>query len=80
MSTVLVTGASGLLGRQVLRTFQLESWNAVGTALNRPDPPTTIKLDLLDEGAIERVLDDVKPTAVIHCESVVHVPFFSCSS
>ena len=55
--------ASGLLGRQVLRSFHLDGWNAVGTALSRVDPPTVIKLDLTVDGEIERVLDDIKYAA-----------------
>ncbi|KAF2196063.1 NAD(P)-binding protein [Delitschia confertaspora ATCC 74209] len=67
MRTVLVTGASGLLGRQVLKTFQLDGFNAVGTALNRVSPPSIVKLDILDTEAIENVLNDVKPDVVVHC-------------
>ncbi|KAF2179851.1 NAD(P)-binding protein [Zopfia rhizophila CBS 207.26] len=67
MKTVLVTGASGLLGRQVQKTFQLDSWNTIGTALTRVNPPNVIKLNILDGKEIERVLDEVKPVAVVHC-------------
>ncbi|KAF2685292.1 NAD(P)-binding protein [Lentithecium fluviatile CBS 122367] len=65
--TVLVTGASGLLGREVRRTFEIDSWTAFGTALNRPSPPEIIKMDILDAKEIERVLDEVKPDVVVHC-------------
>lgn len=57
--------ASGLLGRQVRRTFETDSWKAVGTALTRPSPPEIIKLDILNTEEIERVLDEVK--YVINC-------------
>ncbi|KAF2871298.1 hypothetical protein BDV95DRAFT_607555 [Massariosphaeria phaeospora] len=66
-NTVLVTGASGLLGRQVQRVFHLDGWTAIGTGLNRINPPEVIKLDILDPKGIERVLDEVKPAAVVHC-------------
>jgi S-adenosylmethionine synthetase len=65
--TALVTGGSGLLGRQVQRQFLLDSWNSVGTGLSRISPPEVIKLDILDQKEIDRVLDEVKPVVVVHC-------------
>jgi S-adenosylmethionine synthetase len=65
--TALVTGGSGLLGRHIQRQFFLDSWNSVGTGLSRISPPEVIKLDILDQAEIERVLDDVKPAIVVHC-------------
>lgn len=58
--TALITGASGLLGRQVLQAFQRAGWEAVGTGLTRAKPPSILKVDLSDGGAIEQVLDQVK--------------------
>lgn len=52
--------ASGLLGRQVLKTFKRDDWSAVGTALNRITSPEMIKLDLLDGEAIEKVMDQFR--------------------
>lgn len=59
--------ASGLLGRQVQRQFFLDGWNSIGTGLNRISPPEVIKLDILNQKEIERVLDETKPTVVVHC-------------
>ena len=57
--TVLVTGATGLLGRQVVAAFQEAGWNTVGTGFSRSD--TTIrKLDLADSSAISDLLDEVR--------------------
>ncbi|ORY04379.1 hypothetical protein BCR34DRAFT_627077 [Clohesyomyces aquaticus] len=67
MRSVLVTGASGLLGRQVHRVFEKDGWKATGTALSRPDPPNIIKLDITDAQEFERILDEVKPEVVVHC-------------
>ena len=58
--TVLVTGASGLLGRQVLDAFKSAGWTIIGTALSRATPPTILKVDLLDAAAVSGVLDEVK--------------------
>ncbi|KAF2096017.1 NAD(P)-binding protein [Rhizodiscina lignyota] len=64
--TVLVTGGSGLLGREVLKAFERAGWKAVGTALTRTNPPSIVKLDLEDEDEIEKILEDVKPDVVVH--------------
>ncbi|KAH6639035.1 hypothetical protein C7974DRAFT_387749 [Boeremia exigua] len=65
--TVLVTGASGLLGRQVQRQFACAGWKAIGTGLTRLNPPDIIPLNLLSPRAIDTVLDETKPEVVVHC-------------
>ena len=58
--TALITGASGLLGRQVVRAFERQEWNVVGTGLSRANPPSILKVDLLDSAQVDKALDDVK--------------------
>lgn len=58
--SVLVTGATGLLGREVTKTFQLKSWNAKGTGFSRADGYDILKVNLQDEEEIAKVLDDVR--------------------
>jgi S-adenosylmethionine synthetase len=58
--TALVTGATGLLGRQVINAFELANWNAVGTGFTRAKPPTILKVDLTSEDEVVKVLDDVE--------------------
>ncbi|KAJ4377613.1 hypothetical protein N0V83_000440 [Neocucurbitaria cava] len=65
--TALITGASGLLGRQVQRQFLLDGWKSIGTGLNRISPPDVIKLNILNPQEIERVFDEVKPNVIVHC-------------
>ena len=57
--TALVTGATGLLGRQVLLAFQRAGWEAVGTGFSRSSPSIR-KLDLGNHSAISTLLDEVK--------------------
>lgn len=58
--TVLVTGATGLLGRQIVRAFEKAGWRTVGTGFSRAGPSSPLKLDLCDAAAVEKVLNDVK--------------------
>merc|ERR1711971_247209 len=66
---VLVTGASGLLGRQIMAEFSsLPSFSPVGLCFSRPGPNLT-KLDLTDESATARFLNELKPEIVIHASA-----------
>ena len=58
--TALVTGATGLLGRQVVHTFRSAGWNAVGTGLTRANPPAILKVNLTDPAELSTVLEEVK--------------------
>ncbi|KXS15654.1 NAD(P)-binding protein [Gonapodya prolifera JEL478] len=67
--TVLITGASGLLGRAVLAEFKenYSGGKVVGTGLSRADGKEIIRLDLTKEDEVESVLNEVKPSVIIHC-------------
>lgn len=58
--TVLVTGATGLLGREVVRAFQRAGWEVVGVGFTRARPPFTLKVDLRSQEEIVAALDKVK--------------------
>lgn len=56
----LVTGATGLLGREVVKAFESAGWDVVGAGFSRASPPKAIKLDIQDEREVQKVLDEVK--------------------
>ena len=58
--TALVTGASGFLGRQVVRAFQSSGWTTVGTGFTRANPPATLQVNLTNETEVTAVLEKVK--------------------
>nr|XP_057943870.1 methionine adenosyltransferase 2 subunit beta [Doryrhamphus excisus] len=63
---VLVTGATGLLGRAVYREFQTHDCFVIGTAYRRARP-RLLRCDLTDEDAVRGLLDHCKPDAIVHC-------------
>ena len=64
---VLVTGASGLLGREVLKQFKDRGWNATGLAYSRAEEAGLVRVDLRDKVEVERALSDSSPSVVVHC-------------
>lgn len=58
----LVTGATGLLGRQLLRSFEYpgRDWSVKGTGLSRADGVSVLKVDLQKQAEVEAALDSVK--------------------
>ncbi|XP_066502718.1 methionine adenosyltransferase 2 subunit beta isoform X1 [Hoplias malabaricus] len=63
---VLVTGATGLLGRTVYKEFQNNDWDALGCGYNRARP-RFLRCNLLDEDAVRSVIQDFQPHVIIHC-------------
>lgn len=56
----LVTGATGLLGRQVLKAFDDAGWDTTGTGFSRAKPPKIRKLDIQNEEEVRNLFDEVK--------------------
>ncbi|KAK3358986.1 hypothetical protein B0T25DRAFT_531641 [Lasiosphaeria hispida] len=63
----LVTGATGLLGRQVFNGFGDSNWTVKGTGFSRADGTTILKVDLGNVGEVKKALDEFKPNVVVHC-------------
>lgn len=56
----LITGATGLLGRQVLKAFDDAGWEAVGTGFSRANPPKIRKVDIQNNDEVAQLLDEVR--------------------
>lgn len=65
--TVLVTGATGLLGREVSASFGLRGWNVKGTGYSRADGISTLKVDLGNESEVASLLDETKFEHPLFC-------------
>lgn len=62
---VIITGASGLLGRALVRVFHAASWEVIGLAHTRAKNDL-VQVDLLDTNAVTKLISDTKPNAIIH--------------
>lgn len=69
MKSLLITGASGFLGWNILKE-QPANWRLVGTWLRHKEGlfpgAEHYQLDLLDKDAVWRCLKEIKPDAVMH--------------
>lgn len=62
---VLITGASGLLGREILKVFQSSGFNVLGLCHSRTGP-NLIPSDLTDCQATKELLSREAPDLIIH--------------
>src|SRR4030067_1136436 len=71
MTRLLITGSSGLLGLN-LALDALTAHEVIGVDRSRlkSAPFRTISADLLDEGAVDAVLDEARPDWLIHCAAL----------
>jgi len=60
----LITGASGLLGRELMKSFK--DCEVVGTALNRHNGNDIIKMDLKNKEEILQILEEKNPQIIVH--------------
>jgi len=68
MPSVLVTGASGLLGRSIVRVFAESGWNVTGLALSRSKEGDKLRrrCDLTNQEEIRAILAEVKPDVIVN--------------
>ena len=74
---VLVTGVAGQLGHDVMNELEKRGYNGVGSDIHEvysgvDDGSAVTKMpyvqmDITDSAAVERIIGEVKPDAVVHC-------------
>jgi S-adenosylmethionine synthetase len=64
--SVLITGASGLLGREILNQFTLKFTNDAVIGLGYTRSEGLVKCNLLDSDATKQLIMDIKPKLIIH--------------
>ncbi|KAH3830065.1 methionine adenosyltransferase 2 subunit beta-like [Dreissena polymorpha] len=63
---VIITGASGLLGRAIYKQFKADSsWTTLGLAFSRTKGEL-VKCDLTDKQAVTELVQEFKPQVIIH--------------
>ncbi len=68
---LLITGSSGLLGLNLaLEALSEHEVIGVDRAKLKSPPFQTIQADLLDDGAVDSVLDEARPDWLIHCAAI----------
>ncbi|MBQ7188093.1 MAG: SDR family oxidoreductase [Kiritimatiellae bacterium] len=68
---VLITGATGLLGREVFRAFQKNEWNLTGTSFRRKSPGL-VRVDLSQPDTIHDFLNAHLPAVIVHTAAERH--------
>ena len=58
--TVIVTGASGLLGREVSTAFETAGHSVHRTGYARADGVNILKVDLEDDTAVKKLLNELE--------------------
>lgn len=67
---ILITGVSGFVGEHFARMFAAAGEEVVGTFLTHPisiPRVDAVAVDLTDAGAVWRLVDAVRPAAIVHC-------------
>ncbi len=57
--TALITGATGLLGREAVKAFERGGWDVTGAGFTRASG-SIVKLDLGSESEVAKVLEATK--------------------
>ncbi len=67
MRRILITGASGMLGRITQKELsQNENWTVVGQAFTRAGDQL-VQADLTDSQQVARLVDETRPDCIVHC-------------
>jgi S-adenosylmethionine synthetase len=63
---VMITGATGLLGRECAMAYRSQGWSVCALGRSRAGGDV-LKCDLLDPEQVRKVVHEFRPTVVVHC-------------
>lgn len=67
---LLITGGTSYLGREVLRQAHTQGWHISATHFSQSPPEAAhvawLPLDIRDAGAVDRVVESVRPDVIMH--------------
>ncbi len=66
MKNIMITGASGLLGRAIFEKLFTDSFNILGTSFSRYNEEL-LSLDLTDFDLVRKCVEKFQPDIIIHC-------------
>ncbi|WP_344407199.1 SDR family oxidoreductase [Dactylosporangium fulvum] len=66
MTRLMVTGATGHLGRRVAARAAAAGWALTGTYLSRPGEHADEQLDVRDADAVRKSVERIRPAVVVH--------------
>jgi len=69
MTTVLIIGATGMLGQALMAEARARRHKTIGVARSGSD----ITIDIVDDAAVGSALADVSPDLVINCAAVINI-------
>jgi len=69
---LLILGASGMLGQALISESRRRGWETIGIA-RREHPLVDLPLDILNDAALARALEDTRPDAVINAAAQVNL-------
>jgi len=72
LKMVLVTGAAGLLGCRLIEVLS-GMYEVVPTHHTQPVQPNSIRMDVVDTRTVSRVLDDFRPSILVHAAAETNV-------
>lgn len=70
---ILVTGAQGMLGQDLLPSLRQAGHEPIGADLKPGEPTSSVVLDITDLAAVKRTVQAVQPDAVIHGAAYTNV-------
>ncbi|RXG70660.1 Methionine adenosyltransferase 2 subunit beta [Armadillidium vulgare] len=62
---IFITGASGLLGRQIFEEATAQKFTVIGTAYSRVKN-NLIKCNLTTPGEVEKLIEEIRPNYIVH--------------